>query len=211
MALGHVIRMGAFGLFLFAWTVSYTQSSTANKEWVLKRKKNDIKVFVKDAYNSEIKELRIEMYIDEPIERIIHALNDLESGTEWIYACKEVKVLEYPDDETVIYYTRMDFPWPLLDRDAVIKTTNYYSGAQFISDSELVIGYYPEIEQVVRMPELKIRWTFEPIDSNRVFLVYYLKSDPGGYLAPWLINLALDNGPIQSMQAFVKFIENMGK
>ncbi len=182
-------------------------------DWTLKKNKDGIKVYLRAEHSSEIKELKIELFIDHPIEAVIRALDDLEAGTEWIYACKEVKILERPSKDEVIYYTRIAFPWPFLDRDAVIRSINHWEGESFVSKSQVVPSYKykNDLKSVVRMPQLDIEWRFTKIHEGRVHLKYLLKSDPGGLIPTWLIHLALDNGPVQTMKGFVDYIGQLSE
>ncbi|MBK6947604.1 MAG: hypothetical protein IPH16_05565 [Haliscomenobacter sp.] len=55
------------------------------------------------------------------------------------------------------------------------------------------------VKDRVRIPVMQYQWTLTP--GNGVLTVdYQLRSDPGGSLPAWAINLGLDQGPVQTIK-----------
>jgi len=53
----------------------------------------------------------------------------------------------------------------------------------------------------VRVQLTVSQWKIEPDGPGYIKLEYYLKADPGGAIPAWMVNAALDNGPVKAMLA----------
>lgn len=179
----------------------------AQNDWVLKKEKDGIQVYFRNFEGSKIRELKIELEVHHSFNGVIDALNDVEACPDWVYACGLVDILEQKSNAEMLYYTVIDFPWPLQDRDAYITTNNEYTSTTFTSTSHGIVDYKPATNKLVRLPEIDIEWYVEKRANGIVFIRYTLHSDPGGIIPAWAINLALDKGPIQSMKSFQKFLK----
>ena len=174
-------------------------------EWVLRKEKNGIKVYTRRTQKSKIKEVRMTLETKASLSNIISLLNDTEAYTEWAYRFKESKTLEKINDRESIYYGSVDFPWPLADRDIVARSIidqDPHTKVVTIKTTALP-GYLPEKKNHVRITEHVNEWRFAPQPNGTVQIEYELSSNPAGHIPAWVINLALDQGSSQSMEAFL--------
>lgn len=176
----------------------------AQTEWELKKNVDGIRVYYRESTESDIKELKMIFDVEASLTTIMAVLNDAESFHKWIYNLKELKVLERPSDKELVYYYEMDFPWPLYNRDAIAESSYYQDPATKIIYTKNYArpDRLPEKDGVIRLELTDVKWKITPIDENYANIEYYLLSDPGGNLPAWLVNMALDRGPVKSMQAF---------
>ena len=144
------------------------------------------------------------MYFDAKMSTIVAALNDIPEIPNWVYKTTESRLVKRVSDTEFYYYNLLDFPWPLSDRDMVLRSKFYQDPETKIAKSLSVgqVGHVDELDNVVRMTEVKIEWIFYPTTDGRIKLEYYLRSDPGGAIPAWVVNLAVDHGPIKSMTGF---------
>jgi hypothetical protein len=183
-------------------------SSFAQSEWALKKNVDGFRVYYGESPNSRIKELKMDFEVQASLNTIMAVLNDAESFKRWIYKLKELKVIDRPSARELTYYYEMDFPWPLYNRDGVAETS-------YFQDPETKIIYTrnnarprlaPEKKGVIRLQLSDVKWKITPIGKERTHIEYYLLSDPGGNLPAWMINWALDRGPVKSMKAFQEML-----
>ncbi|MEN0046012.1 MAG: START domain-containing protein [Bacteroidota bacterium] len=194
-------------LFLLLFSLA-TFSISAQSDWQLKKDKKDIKVFYRDAANSYIKELKIETHLNASLSTIMAFLYDVDLYPEWVYSCSEAKLEEKITASEVYYYSVMDFPWPMWDRDFIVHSTIHQDPKTgvIVTNSVATTDYQAAREDMIRIEEMNIRWTLTPLKNGSVKVEYYLKSNPGGNIPAWAINLALDRGPIQSINNLKKMI-----
>ncbi len=171
-------------------------------EWTLRYDKDDIQVHHRKSEYSSIHELKLVTTVPTSMPVLLQFLSDVDHFPIWVYRCVEAREVERMSRAEGVYYSRMDFPWPLKDRDFFAR-----SRARVGQDGKVVVievegepDYEAERSQVVRIPMLKVTWTLTELATEKIRVDYYLHTDPGGNLPSWLINLAIDKGPSETMQ-----------
>lgn len=193
-------------LLLCAWL---SLPSFAQTEWKLKKEVDDLKVYYRQSEHSNINEIKVRYVTEASLSNVVAVLKDIPGFTEWIYACAEAKAIEQKTPNQSIYYSRIDFPFPMSDRDFIAKSKlrqDPETKEIFIT----VVGdydYLPEKKNIVRLPQLRINWHIKPLGGRRVQIEYHLLSDPGGSIPDWLVNLAVDKGPTNSMLKFKEMLD----
>jgi len=169
--------------------------------WKLKKTADDVEVYFRKAENSPINEIKISTLLDGTVKTLLEIMRNVQGYEQWVYKCVSAELIARPSSAEAVYYAVMDFPWPLSDRDfvAASKIIHDTDGRVLITVNG-VPGRVPEKPERVRIPLLDYRWEFTPIDKNTIRLNYYLRSDPGGELPAWLINLVIDQGPTQTVK-----------
>ncbi len=177
--------------------------------WELKKDKKDLKIYVRDSPDSPIKQLKMEFTVEASMSAIVALLQDISAIPEWVYKCPEAYRLKKVNTNEEVYYNLADFPWPLDDRDLIVRSTLVQDSITKVVRSESFNAptYIPEKEGIVRIPKLHLWWEFTPRINGIVDVEYFLSSDPGGYIPAWIINLALDQGPIQTIKNFRKILK----
>lgn len=173
-------------------------------KWELKRDKGGIKVYVREVEGSKIKELKFTTEIKASLNAIAAVLTNVEGFDDWVYASVKSETIKKVSDTDVYYYTEIDFPWPLNNRDLVLHT-KFWQDVKTLaihSETNSVHWMKSEVEDLVRITKADLRWVFTPIGNGKVKVEYYLNADPGGSIPPWMVNLAADQGPLQTMIDF---------
>jgi len=177
--------------------------------WELKKERQDLKIFVRDNPASPIKELKMKFTLEATMSAVVFLMQDIEAIPDWVYKCPEAYHLNKINNSEEFYYNRVDFPWPLDDRDLVVKSTLVQDPVTKVVRSESYNrpAYIPEKEGIVRIPKLHLWWEFTPRKNGFIEVEYFLSSDPGGLIPAWIINLAIDQGPTQTIKAFKKILK----
>lgn len=175
--------------------------------WVLKNEKNNVKVYYRKT--SDIYELKLATSIKVPLSGIVKLFDEVENYPQWGYKVSEAQLLKRVSPMEIYYYSRIDFPWPMNDRDVVLHTRleqNEHNNA-VTSTSVAVSGWVPEKKDVIRIKKASTKWTLIPGDAGWLYVEYYLYSDPGGSIPDWAINLALDVGPRETVKQMKKILK----
>lgn len=177
--------------------------------WKLKKDKNGLKVYTRDNSASPIKELKMNFSVKASMSAIVLLLQDIEAIPKWVYKCPEAYTLKEVNSNVEYYYNLVDFPWPLDDRDMIVKNVLTQDSITKVVRSESFNepNYIPEKEGIIRIPSVHLWWTFTPKSNGMVEVEYFLNSDPGGMIPAWIINLAIDQGPSQTIKRFRKILE----
>jgi hypothetical protein len=206
-----MIRSAGIPLFfLFCSMFFATSSVQAQKDgWVLSKETSGLKVYLRDAQNSNVKEVKIETTFDASMSTIVAVLKDVPAYPDWIYECISAKRMEASTQTSSTYYCKVDFPWPLDDRDFIAKSKlsqNKSNGRVYIEVKGLP-DYMPNNDGVVRIEDLSINYEFIPLSNGKVKMNYELHSDPAGSIPSWLVNMVIDNGPINTIKGMRKMME----
>ncbi len=203
---------GLFTLLLtFLTVVSWAQQDETT--WTLKKEQDGLKVFLRKNASTGINDVRLQFSSNAPLECIVAVLRNPKNFPNWVYNCKETRHLEMAANGDCIYYSRINFPWPIQDRDVVARsrlTRNERSG-EIVIQSVNLENRLPKTDKVVRIPYMASGWIISPQSDGTQLLVYELSSDPGGSLPSWLINMAVDKGPIHTVKALRAELEATAK
>lgn len=194
--------------FVFALLVALTPAFSQINDWKLKKEVDDLKVYIRKSETSTIKEIKVQYVAEASLSNIVAVLRDVPAFHQWIYSCTEAKVLERKNDTEAIYYSKIDFPFPMSDRDFIANSKL----TQNPETKEIVIivrgnpTYLPAKEGLVRIPTLRINWHITPISLKKAIVEYHLVSDPGGWIPDWAVNMAIDKGPLNSIKNFKEML-----
>ena len=196
-----MINARSFVVFFFSFAFS-ASVAFAQAEWKLFKEKDSIQVYFRESPNSNIKELMIRTWFEAPLASAVTLINDVENFDEWQDLCSDVKKLEVHSPTSYIFYNLADFPWPLTDREFIMKAEMKQDPVTHtvIFRSESVPDYLPPNEKYIRVPESISPWKIKPVKKTYLELEYYLKSDPGGSVPAWVVNLALQSGPFKTIK-----------
>jgi hypothetical protein len=123
-------------------------------------------------------------------EQVASWIRATSTHTDWMHNCEEARRLRREDD-AVITYNRIGSPWPVSDRDVVLRSTltEIEGGGIRIEFHSTTEENVPVARGVVRMRRLVGSYDLRPVDGG-TRVVYTVDSDPGGSLPAWLVKQA---------------------
>jgi hypothetical protein len=180
-------------------------------EWELVKEADGIKVFKRNFVNSSIDEFKAVTIIDTSVEIINEVLLDVSAQKEWMAFNKEVSLIEKNEDGFVFYHV-LDMPWPVANRDVVIKTIMF-------SDmlNGLYLSYFFAVNNFsklatsdnIRIKQMKGKWYFKRISKNKTYFACQMHIEPGGKLPSFIINQFSENIAFLNIKAFKKISKRL--
>lgn len=85
------------------------------EDWKLKSDKNGVKVYYRST--GDVHEIKLRYRMKARMSNLMHVLNEVETYPVWGYKVAESHLVKKVSDNEMYYYTLIDFPWPLSDRD----------------------------------------------------------------------------------------------
>ena len=171
----------------------------AQSVWELKRDKDDIVIYTREAPDNPLKEYRVIALIECPLQELVGFAMNVEKRPQWVTHCKGLRIIDTVGNR-IRYHTAYDVPWPFKDRDLVVAlelVSMDSKGAHLLTRS---VGLeYPMEEDVVRMNRYREEIFYEKLDANLTRFRAEGFADPGGKLPPWLINMFLVDGVYDSV------------
>ena len=95
----------------------------------------------------------------------------------------------------------LDFPFPLKDRDLVVKGRMFKDAQGMIHiQNKSVSQGYPLNPSYVRLTHYEGDWTFQKLGANRVKVSTYGYADPAGSIPTSFVNMFVQQQPYQMLQ-----------
>ncbi len=191
-------------LFLLIAFIFQTKKIVDEKKWIFLKEKDGIKIFYHQTVKNTINEVKILTTFKTNLSTITEVFKDVVSYPNWVYKAQNSNIVKKISPLEIEYYNHLDFPWPIDDREIVIHNTVSQNQKTKIltSVSYASTTIIPKNNKYVRITEFNSRWTFVPLNNGLISGEYIFKSDPGGSIPVWLINLSLDEGPIKTITNF---------
>ena len=180
----------------------------AGDGWALRSDGDEMWVYTRARAGSAIKEVKLIMNVDAGIHDLNAVLNEAERQPEWVFRCNEGRDLGGDINAGGwYYYSRIDMPWPLEDRDVVGRVKAHADGRTYTSHTVAAPERTPAVEGCVRLTDFDVNTTYRPLGEGRTEVTYELHSEPGGAVPAWLVNLFVERGPVETMTRLRDLVE----
>lgn len=179
----------------------------AKDNWKEEFRKEGISVFTRPVEGSSLNEFKGEALINADLEVCRRVIDDTEKHTVWRPDCIE-SIQISKKGTTKIEYSRTKAPWPVSDRDVLVKTVIDESKEKVVynftgvNDPNLV----PLKDGVVRITQITGKWIFARKGKDTL-VTYQAKIDPGGSLPAWLANSTAVDQPFKSLQGLKEMVK----
>lgn len=188
-------------MIMFLFTIFFAGAKYDGK-WILKKDKDDIKVYVRTASDSGLPEFKGVTKIAAPMSRLVAVLRDVEEYPNLFPGTKAAKLLEKGKDDQICYM-HYGCPFPVSDRDGIYRSSFYQDIKTGISSFSFVAlpDYLPKNSDKVRINNSKGLWTLTLQSDGLVEVVFQQYADLGGNIPNWLIKLFSVNIPFKALNS----------
>ncbi|MDO9184611.1 MAG: START domain-containing protein [Bacteroidia bacterium] len=188
-------------ILLFVFYLGATSFSTASGDWQLKKDEKGVAIYTRNSENSAFKELKAVAYLKTSISSIVGLLYDFEKYPEWVYKCGASGTLKTISEKELIHYQTVIAPWPISNRDFIVNIKiGQDELTKVVSIKSYATGtYIPVSPDYVRIMNFNASWTLTPQKDGTVEIVYQLLVDPAGAVPAWAVNMAIVDGPFETM------------
>lgn len=174
----------------------------AQENWSLSVNREGIQVYTRPIENSKIKAIKVVGNLQATSSQLLAAIMDIQTCNEWVYHSQENVLIKQISPLELIYYSRVDVPWPVEDRDYVvhIQVEQHPQTKVITVNSPCIPGYVAQKKNIVRISHSVGKWTITPVANNQVRAEYVLEVDPMGNIPAWLVNLFATKGPLETFR-----------
>lgn len=119
-------------------------------------------------------------------------LRDADYNASWVYRSGGARIIAAEGNERAWVYGIVDAPWPMRDRDTVVRFDYRQDPASAVITINItnLPDYLPPDPERVRVPDFGGFWQLAPLPGGEVAVTYQVRGDPGGYVPIWLANQA---------------------
>ncbi len=181
----------AMGLFLLLSLQLHAQSP-----WQLKKDQSGVKVYVRDVEGMSLKESKATVQFSGSVDAVVSLVQDFGNYPNWAPRVMEARLVERVSDDVLISYSINDSPWPVSDRDIVLR-----NALERNSDGSVRIvitalpGKVEQVKSVVRMTYFEGYYLIKPLAQGQVEVTYQAIFDPAGSIPAWMANMAVVDTP----------------
>lgn len=163
---------------------------------------------------TEVEEVKAVGVVEAPVAVIEAVIRDVEAEPQFMYKCAEAAEftpLGLPETDDIGYvYNRTGMPWPVSDRDVVVKSAlmvDAKTGTLFVRSREVEEVYPHASSGLVRMPILRYIMIVTPLDESKSQVHYQVLTDPGGSLPTFLVNLFSKNMGVDTIAGLREMVK----
>ncbi|MEQ1297546.1 START domain-containing protein [Acinetobacter soli] len=186
-------------LALLLTLTTSAQSAPANEKLSLVR--NNIKVWTYRSEANPVIQYKAETTYDVPLERAVSLVLDVARAPEWVPYMGDAKILSRDDKKgEFVLYMVLDFPFPLKDRDVVVKSSlSKDATGRIVIRNMALSGGYPEQPGRIRIHHYVGDWTFQKLAAQKVKVTTSGYADPAGSIPLSFVNMFVEQQPYQML------------
>ncbi len=174
--------------------------SNAQEQWELKKNKNSVQVWTKNAPGWDLRQYRAICQINASAEDVYNFIMQFDKRTEWYSDNSECKVLHKDGNEEFVVYEVYAAPWPVDDRDVISKVlSSKEANGNYLIRSSALPNYAPRKKDLVRIEKALGTWKIEQLDQNVTQVTMEAKANTGGEVPEWLANMFIEESPFKSL------------
>jgi hypothetical protein len=198
------VRASALPRFALAALLLASAAARASDDdgWQPLVTQDGVSVRERGAPDRALPELEAEGEIDAGIFEVLAVITDVPNQTKWMPDCVEARFVRQDSPELGVIYNRTAEPWPVSDRDVVLRTEvlllepGTHAATRFANVEDAAA---PPVDGVVRMPRLAGEYDLVALAPTRTKVTYRLDADPGGSLPAWVTTRFARNTPLQTL------------
>ncbi len=205
-------RLGALGLALGALlsTPSLARASSFPglwDGWELVGEDDGIRVYKRTVRGTDLLDFGGEAVLEASVERLCSVLEDIPRYTEWVDSLATAEVLGRKDAFNYVYYQRYALPWPISDRDFVVRHELLPAPdgrGLIVRDHDGLHRRRPTDDCCIRGRTDLAEVRLQPLDGKRTAVAAMARVDMKGMLPVWLVNSIQEDFPRLTFAAYKK-------
>ncbi len=173
--------------------------------------KNGVKVWTYQTPDNPAFTYRATTVLNTSLISAVAVILDTKSLTQWVPYVSKAEVIERDaDNSNFILHMELDFPFPLQDRDVVVrgKITQAADGTIIIQNTAINDNRAPVRPNVVRLTHYEGDWTLKPLAPNKVEVSTTGFGDPGGLIPLAVANRFVQQQPYQMLGRMKNYVKN---
>jgi len=192
--------------YLILTALCAASSALSGQDWQRVSEQDGIVVDRSRVAGSSVMRFRGQGLVAAPIDKLMVVLRDLESQRRWNPAGYANRFVEQVSATELVYYSAHRAPWPIQDRDYVIRiklTHEPKLGRVTLDAAETEHPNAPRERGRTRMPAARFRWVLTRANEPGRTLTYVqveFHLDPGGFIPGWMFNYVTDKYAYELIQ-----------
>ncbi|MCG8610255.1 MAG: START domain-containing protein, partial [Pseudomonadales bacterium] len=186
---------------LFSATAAHAELTTDHPGWKLALEKDGVEIYTRPYENSDIEAFKAVALLNAPLNNIMAVMANPNSCTEWVHGCTVSYGFDEASFNSRYAYSVNDLPWPVRDRDYVLKLTTWTSkeSGHIMLEMHAVPDRKPIADDYQRVTVANTVYEFIP-EGDKTRVIWLQHTEPAGVLPGWLVNALLVDIPYKSLK-----------
>lgn len=190
----------AFALFVLWATVAYADDGNG---WTVIDRERGITVSRRVQPGCAMPSFRGQGRIRGNVLQVLAVILDLDEVQRWAHGVHRSGPIRRIDERTYLLHLASDLPWPVRDRDMVVRTRvevvrpreEFHISLRCEPDAK------PEQEDMIRVRRCHSSLHVRKIDADITEVDYVMTLDPAGYLPRWGVEWVTKATPFKTLVA----------
>ena len=173
--------------------------------------KNGVKVWTYQTPDNPAFSYRAITVLNTSLTSAAAVILDTKSLTQWVPYVSSAEIIERDNDTGLfVLHMELDFPFPLQDRDVVVrgKISQSADGTVTIKNTAISDKRVPERPNVVRLTDYQGDWSLKPLAANKVEVSTTGFGSPGGLIPISVANRFVQQQPYQMLGRMKNYVKN---
>lgn len=202
-------------LVLILWGLCSTllaDESAYTFDWSLLKTEENIRLYTSPVDGSKFKAIKAEMVLHTSLQSFVALTQDVSACPRWAHLCKQSRIQQRESDDSYIIYTINDMPWPIADREVLVKMT----WQQNPSTQEVVIigrALPTELhtkDKVIQIKQAESIWYVTPRDRHTITVVSEVYIEHEKNIPAWAANSSMIESTLQTFLNLRDLMEDQG-
>ncbi len=174
-------------------------------DWQISSEGDDFKIYIPKDYKhaSGLVPIKFGVTLPHNIARVLSVLSDNKRKTEWIPNARKIKQIEKKSIKDFVVYYRYDSPWPLDDREFILKNIGSFNPKTYrvtVDIKSIEHKDIPKSDDIVRGITYDGYTIVESRGENSTYVEMAFLNDLGGNIPNWIINIVQKKWPYKFMK-----------
>lgn len=191
------------GLLCAALSTAAVRADAGLGEWRLERREHGITVSRRDQAGEELAAFRGEGRVKAHVLQVLAVILDVREVERWAYGITDAHSVGHVDDRTELVYLYSDTPWPVRDRDMVVRRSVHIikPGSEFGISLRCEPNASNVRKGVIRVRACNSSFRIRKVDAEHTEIVYEMSLDPEGALPNWASAWVARTAPVRTLLA----------
>jgi hypothetical protein len=171
--------------------------------WTFDSRERGITVSKRESSGDTLSAFRGEGVVHAHVLQVLAVILDVREVERWAYGVTSARSVRHIDDRTELIYLYSNTPWPVRDRDMVVRRTVSVMkpGEEFaISLRCEPNGARPRAD-MIRVRECESSFRVRKIDAENTAVIYEMSLDPEGRVPHWASAWVARTAPVKTLLA----------
>ncbi len=189
-------------IWLFA-ALCFAQEPAKPSGWTVVDRERGITVSRREQPGCDLPSFRGRGHLKGGVLQVLAVMLDIGVLHRWAYGVDEARVIERVDARTDLLYLYSDLPWPVRDRDMILRKSVdvLKPGREFRINLSCEPKAEPEREGVVRVQRCRSSFVVTKVSPQTTEIDYVMSLDPSGLLPQWAGSYVAEHVPFKTLVA----------